>query len=93
MDSNGRIVLSSIPSSVDMKDGKDGIIIGNDTQTQWNFVVNDMMSIDKSVTGIYSLTNPSATSSTKIHDLQGRRINGKPGKGVYIENGRKVVTK
>ena len=28
-----------------------------------------------------------------IYDLQGRRLNGKPSKGVYIENGRKVVTK
>jgi len=91
MDSNGRIVLSSIPSSVDMKDGKDGIIIGNDTQTQWNFVVNDMMSIDKSVTGIYSLNNPSATSSTRIYDLQGRRVERVAKKGVFIKNGKKVI--
>ena len=31
--------------------------------------------------------------ATIVYDLQGRRINGKPSKGVYIESGRKVVTK
>jgi len=37
----------------------------------------------------HNVTKPSSI----LYDLQGRRINGKPGKGVYIENGRKVVTK
>ena len=37
----------------------------------------------------HNVTKPSSI----LYDLQGRRINGKPGKGVYIESGRKVVTK
>ena len=31
------------------------------------------------------------TRSSGRYDLQGRRLNGRPSKGVYIENGRKVV--
>ena len=27
---------------------------------------------------------------TEIYDLQGRKINGKPAKGIYIQNGKKV---
>ncbi len=26
-----------------------------------------------------------------IHDLQGRRLNGIPQKGIYIQNGKKIV--
>ena len=33
------------------------------------------------------------TSTTSVYDLQGRRLSQKPEKGVYIENGRKVVVK
>ena len=40
--------------------------------------------------GISDVNNSVTTDS---YDLQGRRINGKPTKGVYIESGRKVVTK
>ena len=36
-----------------------------------------------------SINNPPST----VYDLQGRRLNGKPDKGVYIENGRKRVVK
>jgi hypothetical protein len=28
-----------------------------------------------------------------IYDLQGRRISGKKGKGIYIINGKKVILK
>ena len=40
--------------------------------------------------------SPTATETigkTAIFDLQGRRLSGKPAKGVYIENGRKRVVK
>ena len=40
-----------------------------------------------------SNTNLSSGVQADSYDLQGRRINGKPTKGVYIESGRKVVTK
>ena len=42
--------------------------------------------------GISSVVADNAIS-TNIYDLQGRRINGKPTKGVYIESGRKAVVR
>ena len=35
----------------------------------------------------------SPRKSTDIYDLQGRRLSGQPTKGVYIQNGKKVVIK
>ena len=42
--------------------------------------------------GISSVVADNAIS-INIYDLQGRRLNGKPTKGVYIENGRKTVVR
>ena len=37
------------------------------------------------------VATPRLKNNTLIHDLQGRRLNGIPQKGVYIQNGRKYV--
>lgn len=42
--------------------------------------------------GISDLTQKEAAKA-KMFDLQGRRINGKPAKGTYIVDGRKVIVK
>ncbi len=42
---------------------------------------------------IHSLSRISVEGPPHIFDLQGRCINGKPSKGVYIEGGRKVLIK
>lgn len=34
-----------------------------------------------------------SVASSRIHDLQGRRVNSLSAKGIYIQNGRKVVVK
>ncbi len=33
------------------------------------------------------------TNSSALYDLQGRRLTGKPAKGLYIQNGRKMIAK
>lgn len=46
--------------------------------------------------GTASIDKPIQHGNVKpcvIHDLQGRRLTGKPTKGVYIQNGRKVVVR
>ena len=40
---------------------------------------------------VRSLSAMTSRESSVIHDLQGRRLTGKPTKGVYIENGRKKI--
>ena len=43
-------------------------------------------------TGISSLTpDPSPVREGSIYDLQGRRLSGKPARGIYIESGKKKV--
>jgi len=42
-------------------------------------------------TGISSLRT--VGSDARLYDLQGRRIEGQPAKGLYISNGKKVVVK
>jgi hypothetical protein len=38
---DGQIVLTEHPTNIDMENGKDGVIIGNNTQKQWAFVLNN----------------------------------------------------
>ena len=44
-----------------------------------------------SIAGIESLQNEGLNTRTSLFDLQGRRLNHKPQKGIYIENGKKKV--
>ena len=41
------------------------------------------------LTGISSATSNINPQSSKVYDLQGRKVNGKPKKGIYIVNGKK----
>jgi hypothetical protein len=48
------------------------------------------LSIEKSTTGISTIVNtPSASEA--VYDLQGRRINGQPARGIYIQGNRKMT--
>ena len=44
-----------------------------------------------SATAVKTLSAAGSNDTPAIYDLQGRRLNAKPQKGIYIENGRKVV--
>ena len=50
---------------------------------------------DSSTTGIriISLGDGKQTGSSAIYTLEGQRINGTPGKGIYIKNGKKFIVK
>ena len=45
----------------------------------------------KDVVGISMPNNDQTKSSSAVYDLQGRRLNDKPMKGIYIQNGKKHV--
>ena len=46
------------------------------------------------LTGIISITADQRSTDGSTYTLDGRKLNGKPtAKGVYIQNGRKVVIK
>ena len=53
---------------------------------------NITMSFNNNTTGISTMHNSECIMHNSIYDLQGRRV-VKPGKGLYIKNGRKEVVR
>ena len=97
LDADGKFVLSAIPVQLDMKNGEKGIILGNNSQMQWNFVLNEKSNVDNSLTAVESLESDSAITSDSYFTLDGRQV-AQPHRGVNIvrsANGaaRKVVVK
>ena len=48
---------------------------------------------EEETNSIYNMTTGSDVKVPSFYDLQGRRLTGKPTKGIYIQNGKKVVIK
>lgn len=60
--------------------------------TQAGYYTKDGLFDVVTATAIHSLSTPNALRSTDWYDLQGRRLSGKPTiKGIYINDGKKVV--
>lgn len=59
-----------------------------------NWIVNfDNIVEDLVVTGINSATLDNKTRKSALYDLNGRRIPNVPSKGIYIQNGKKIIRK
>lgn len=59
-----------------------------------NWIVNfDNIVEDLVVTGINSATWDNKTRKSALYDLNGRRIPNVPSKGIYIQNGKKMIRK
>ena len=59
-----------------------------------NWIVNfDNIVEDLVVTGINSATLDNETIKSALYDLNGRRIPNVPSKGIYIQNGKKMIRK
>ena len=83
--------LSEAPTPIDMKDGENGIIFGEEASQQWAFVSNESLSAEHNI--VNAIASPlGETGEGAAYDLSGRRVE-KPGKGIYIRNGKKIVTK
>lgn len=54
----------------------------------------DMTNVEVAVaTAIAPITASARTNNSAIYDLSGRKLNGKPIKGLYIQNGKKIMMK
>ena len=59
-----------------------------------NWIVNfDNVVEDLEPTGIHSVTLDKETGNKAIYDLNGRRIQNVPSRGIYIQNGKKISVK
>lgn len=52
-----------------------------------------MSLVDDDATGIDTIETIDQDGTRRYYDLNGRELQGKPGKGIVITNGRKVVNK
>ena len=82
--SNGQIGLSASPVLLDIAVSEEGLTINGARKM---LVVNN--SVDP--TGIDFIT--ADDSNAPIYDLSGRRLNEAPEKGIYIQNGKKIMVK
>ena len=44
-------------------------------------------------TGIHTMSDVRSKMEEVYYDLQGRKLSGKPNKGLYIQNGKKIIIK
>lgn len=81
---DGSYALSDEATSIDMKDGEDGIVIGAQTARQWALVSNEHLSAEQAIIdGIESPLLTSPVGEGHVYDLSGRKID-KMQKGVNI---------
>ena len=92
MQADGKLKLSEQATPLSMTNGNSGIIMGENDDNQWNFVLNENMSIDQSITGIVEVRSKMSDGRGIYYDLNGVR-QPEPKKGVNIINGKKIVVK
>lgn len=80
---NGSLVLSGFPIPIEMKNGDNGIIIGEQTSKQWALVNNESMNVEQAIiTGIDEISTDLQNSNI-LYDLNGRKLSS-PQKGINI---------
>ena len=80
---NGSFTLSDTPTSIDMENGDNGIIIGAQPAKQWALVTNERMSAEQAIIdGIDDISTVSQPNAS-YYDIQGRKLFA-PQKGINI---------
>ena len=83
---NGTYTLTDEPTSINMADGDNGIIIGTQTSKQWALVSNESMSVEQAIIdGIREIKNEELRMKNEgeWYSLDGKKLN-KPQKGINI---------
>ena len=84
---NGSIALSDSPVELDITNTEEGLSINGNAKM---FVLNNNVNFD--ATGIDELKGENANVKTAVYDLSGRRVQ-KAQKGLFIQNGKKVLVR
>ena len=79
---DGSMILTDVPTVLEMRDTDKGIAIGEDTRGAWYFVLNDNVMVDKSVTSVKEVSAMDAPPMD-YYSTDGRHIQ-LPGKGITI---------
>ena len=89
---NGSFALSVTPTSINMENGDNGIIIGTQTTKQWALVTNERLSAEQAIIDGIDEIPTDLQGNSILYDLNGRQVQH-PSKGIYIRNGKKVLVK
>ena len=95
LNADGLLKLTSAPTAITIENGMNGIVLGDNIQNQWIFVLNDKVSAKDLSLGIESAIDSSSNTINQYYSIGGIRIQ-KPSTGLYIvktKNGktRKVI--
>lgn len=72
-------------------EGDDKNVLFNYIYFTAHFMKIDIRLVPDGSTGISEVANSQMTANSQCYDLQGRRLNNVPRKGLYINNGHKIV--
>ena len=95
LNADGLLKLTSAPTAITIENGMNGIVLGDNIQNQWIFVLNDKVNAKDLSLGIESAIDSSSNTINQYYSVGGIRIQ-KPSTGLYIvktKNGktRKVI--
>lgn len=88
---NGRWVITDTPVALDLKSDEDGKITVNGLDSQWYLVLNEKLSVDKTVTAIEGVSADDAINA-QYFSLDGRLLI-QPRKGINIIRTKDGMTK
>ena len=80
---NGSYALSTTPTTIDMKDGEIGIVIGGQTDKQWALVCNNNLNANQAIIDGIDDISLSSQAEHSYYDLEGKQLNA-PKKGINI---------
>ena len=82
--SGNSLRLTSEATAIEMGDGKDGIVLGEQAGRQWAFVSNDRMNVEDAIAdGIERIEGGKLETERSFYDISGRRIS-ETQKGINI---------
>ena len=72
IDANGKIVLSSSPVAISLRETKNGFMLGDNNGQQWGFVINEDVKPYKDLTAIDNITSSAIRDA--YYSLDGQRL-------------------
>lgn len=80
---DGQMILTEHPVTIHMENGKDGVLIGDNTQTQWAFVLNNKVQAEDVIINSVPMINFESDTANQYYLLNGMTTNNSH-KGLVI---------
>ena len=80
---DGQMILTEHPVTIQMENGKDGVLIGDNTQTQWAFVLNNKVQAEDVIINSVPMINFESDTANQYYLLNGMTTNNSH-KGLVI---------